>query len=310
MIRVGVPIASLARQGGYPWLVSANALYNHKKQEFRDPHQFCHYGTALDSAGFVAMARYGGYPWTADEYVRLGALNPWDWWASMDFCCEPELGKEARVRVQRTATALSYLRSEVMQWRDEGADNATMPMPVIQGWLPEHYLESVNLTAEALDGSWPELIGIGSMCRRRMKPAVEIFHLVARQVPPTTKIHLFGVKSAALRQVHTHPQFGSIDSCAYDFDARMKACKGNFSNTLDHRRKIMREWVTRQENATRQLGLFNENSPRITRKPKKTSLRKRTHKRSSHTGLERSHLSGMQKINLVAIKKMREKRTP
>lgn len=257
-IRVGITDWGVAKRANpHPWLMSANRLYNHKRGEFRDVHRYARSGVALDSAGFVAMKLHGGYPWSVEDYVRVGALEPWDWWASMDYCCEPEVaGNRGEVlrRVRATADKLAELRCHVHDWRDEGAEWATMPMPVIQGWSADDYRRSVDLTDKALGGEWPAMVGIGSVCRRRLRGhdgVLRVFGAVAAAVPQTTRLHLFGVKSGALAHLATHPQMGSIDSCAYDMAARWESCKGGFPNSIAHRVKHLHRWVDQQVNILR-----------------------------------------------------------
>ena len=257
-IRVGAPVWSIVRKvgaGSMPMLMSANAFYDHKKGEFRDVTQASHSGIALDSAGFVAMKRYGGYPWTMAQYAAIGALHPWDWWAAMDYCCEPEIAAdrtEVRARVERTAESLAELRCHVVDLRDDGAEWAVMPMPILQGWDVDDYRRSVELTDRVLGGQWPAMVGIGSVCRRHLRGrdgVLRIFGEVAAAIPRTTKLHLFGVKSGALEYLAASPQMGSIDSCAWDMEARIDARKRQISNTLDHRVGNLRAWVAKQRDA-------------------------------------------------------------
>lgn len=259
-VRVGAPVWSIVRKvgaGTMPLLMSANALYSHKRAEFREPLVWsaAHSGIALDSAGFVAMRRYGGYPWTMQQYASVGALHPWDWWAAMDYCCEPEIATDrakVRARVERTAESLDALRCHVHDLRDDGAVWATMPMPILQGWDVDDYRRSVELTDRVLDGRWPAMVGIGSVCRRHLRGrsgVLRIFGEVAAAIPSSTRLHLFGVKSGALAHLAGHPQMGSIDSCAWDMSARIDARQRGVSNTLDHRMRHLRAWVAKQSRA-------------------------------------------------------------
>jgi hypothetical protein len=40
------------------------------------------------------MARYGGFPWTTSDYLALAASFPFRWFASMDYCVEPEIARD------------------------------------------------------------------------------------------------------------------------------------------------------------------------------------------------------------------------
>ena len=256
-IRIGVPTFGITRQAhvhGYdlPWLYSANALYCRRRGEFRDVSAESHQGAALDSAGFVAMARYGGYPWTLEQYASLGALHPWDWWASMDYCCEPEIAGDAaevRRRVELTAKTLGDLIAEVDYLRDEGATWATWPMPVIQGWTAASYRQSVELTDRELGGDWPGLVGLGSVCRRALHGPdglLDVFKALDLALPPGVRVHLFGVKSHALRHLGNHPRLASVDSQAWDYQARVNPRNAGVSNTLANRADALGTWYGRQ----------------------------------------------------------------
>ncbi len=168
-IRVGLPkttgyFPKVASCMGAPILVSANSLFNHKLKKFKEFgwNQEVYYADiALDSAGFVAMARYGGYPWTMEQYVDMVATQspseisrvshssvPWSWWASMDFCCEPEVAAdrvEVNARIDRTVTMYSDTLDYVDWWRHEGMTDLSDPMPTLQGWTPEDYRRSLDL---------------------------------------------------------------------------------------------------------------------------------------------------------------------
>jgi len=257
LIRIGVPTFGITRQAnihGYhlPWLFSANSLFCRRRGEFRDMDGEPFMGAALDSAGFVAMARYGGYPWTLDQYVDLGALEGWDWWAAMDYCCEPEIAGDAaevRRRVELTAKTLGDMIAAVDSLREEGAHWASWPMPVIQGWTADSYCRSVELTDRELGGDWPQLVGLGSVCRRRLHGPdglLAVFDALDRELPPGVRVHLFGVKSHALSHLGKHPRLASVDSQAWDFQARIDARRNGVSNTLAHRAKALGTWYGRQ----------------------------------------------------------------
>jgi hypothetical protein len=136
-VRIGLPksfrrFSEAACRLGAPVLVSANALRRGDGRGFRTPPAglFSGVPVALDSAGFVALNRYGGFPWTVPEYVALAASYPWDWWARMDLCCEPEVARdrgEVRRRIAGTVRLLGECRVEAVR------QGIAPPMPVLQG---------------------------------------------------------------------------------------------------------------------------------------------------------------------------------
>ena len=60
----------------------------------------------LDSGGFVAAARYGGFPWSLADYVSLAAAYPFKWWASADYCVEPEIAADREEVIDRLARTI------------------------------------------------------------------------------------------------------------------------------------------------------------------------------------------------------------
>lgn len=203
-------------------------------------------GLCLDSAGFVAASRYGGFPWTIADYVALAAAHPFRWWASADYCVEPEVAgnrEEVTDRISRT------IRANRDCWRlaDDHGIVSTM-MPVIQGRRPTDY----ERCADALGGliAPGALLGVGSMCRRDIHGAeglIAVIDHLDRVLPAGVRLHAFGVKGTALPFLlpYRH-RVASIDSQAYGVGARRIALRAGVTKTdalvADH----MERWVSAQ----------------------------------------------------------------
>ncbi len=191
-----------------PVLISANALFDHKNKRFREvPMNLNDLNVALDSAGFVAMHRYGNFPWTMQQYIELATTYSFAWWSQMDFCCEPEIASDrAKVleRVEATGQMLHYCRQQYFCWMEQAPEIESMtspPMPIIQGWNPDDYRYSIDLADTVLQGKWPKMIGVGSVCRRKLTGPDglwRILHTIDEHLPEGVTLHLFGVKGAAL----------------------------------------------------------------------------------------------------------------
>lgn len=206
----------------------------------------------IDSAGFVAASQWGGYPWSPEAYVELVATmshRPM-WWSSMDLCCEPEVAKHravVRERIEETAALLARCQVLAARWRavdaaerakwglplDEDALWPQPPVPILQGWTPDDYLYSaeltdVVLTTRGLAGRWPDLVGLGSVCRRRLQGEDGLLAIVSRldRVLPThVQLHLYGVHSEAVEPLiaaYGH-RLASYDSQAWGQGARHDA---------------------------------------------------------------------------------------
>lgn len=255
-VRVGLPLrggrlVAAARERCQPVLFSANAfaltypLSHARAGEFRkfalpDVEQLRGLDAALDSAGFVAAVHYGDYRWSVDAYVDLAAAFPWTWWASMDYCCEPEIAEDRPLRLLRiAATVGKYAQCAQAAVRRKIA----LPVPTLQGWHAEEYIRCVEWMPLV---EWPRLVGVGSMCRRHLHGPDGIFEIVDaldRVLPSHVRLHLFGVKSAALSALAHHPRIHAIDSMARDLRARSSMRRGR---SMEYRIECMDRWVSAQ----------------------------------------------------------------
>jgi hypothetical protein len=280
IIRVGLPkstgeLPCALFEAGLPGLISANSLWDPCRKEFRTPGSALIDGDfALDSAGFVVMQQWGGaYPWSVSQYVELAGLHSWTWWASMDYCCEPEIAwneDEVLYRVHRTGDYLYLCREQVHRWRQKGAHWVQHPMPVLQGWHPDHYIKSVEITLKQLPEP-PQMVGVGSVCRRPLRGPTGLEAVITRldaELPAGIQLHLFGVKGSILQAMRDHPRVASMDSLAWDFHARKTAQQlrriqglelGYYPKPGDqnwipcdneHRIACMKAWAERQNEST------------------------------------------------------------
>lgn len=241
IIRLGL---DCARPGimalGEPILVSANSLWDQKRHRFRKPFAYIGRDVALDSGGFVAMKCYGGYRWSPHQYAHLAAEMKPTWWAQMDYCCEPEIAAspgEVHRRIDMTVDGLHACRSAA------ASICGPAPMPVLQGYEPGDYVHG-PIYSETL----PELLGVGSVCRRHLKGKhglMAVIDALDRKLPKSCRLHLFGVKNTALAGVVSefpHRHFSS-DSMAYSFSARIFARENQIPNTSELRAKFASKWL-------------------------------------------------------------------
>lgn len=257
MVRVGVPVTGgslvrAAKDREYPVLFSANAFATtypkgHAREGcfkgFRLPSGDRYDGmdVALDSAGFVAAAHYGDYRWTVADYFDLVQSHPWSWYASMDYCCEPDIAKDRPLRLLRIAATAVMLHQCNEEARRRGL---RAPMPVLQGWTPEEYVQCAQWLPLSV---WPDLIGIGSVCRRNLQGhegILSILEALETVLPHHVRYHLFGVKSSALEVLANHPRVVSVDSMAWDMQARTQRRTGR---DIEFRIGHMEAWVGKQQ---------------------------------------------------------------
>jgi len=281
-MRIGVPhtggkLAFNAFNRNYPVMVSASAFWNAAKREFRVPVatdlQDC--DIALDSGGYSAILGWQSkgpqlgmaavFPWTCAQYVQLAMEVQPAWWSQPDLCCEQSVAKDQDAvdyRVRATATLLEATLRQVFQFQCDLADSGLSdraianilkpPVPVLQGRTWQDYVQSLDLMQQVWSRwePWlaqPTLIGVGSVCRRELHdPNSGLYAILDRlepYLPPGMRLHLFGVKGAALERVRMLPYVASADSMAYDFSARVKAREAGLSNTLAHRCAEMDRWM-------------------------------------------------------------------
>ena len=277
-VRVGVPhfngkLPAHCSEQDYPVMISAGAFWSDRAGRFAEPGRFgwtadaC--DVALDSAGFVAMRRWAAkgqqaglgsvFPWTLTQYLQLVADVRPAWWSAPDACCEPEIAGDAaevsrRVRLTddflQQCLATTAVLSRQMGW------HLRPPVPILQGWRPADYLESLRrtlatwrtFTAGTQFERSPTLMGIGSVCRRKLEGESGLYRVldaVCSELPSGVSLHLFGVKGAALSTLDHFPAVRSVDSMAYDFRARMAAATARTSNTFEHRIAHMDAWLAR-----------------------------------------------------------------
>lgn len=215
---------------GAPILISANALARRWTVEMRESDED-HPGfrkppaerlrnvrVALDSMGFTAMSLWGGFAFTAAQYIELAASHDFEFWSALDLCCEPEVardGEQVLARIMETAWRYDELR---LMANDRGIKD---PLPVIQGWRWEQYL--ICAEQMRIGDRGETLIGIGSVCRRRLGGPDGVDTIIDRldaRMPKGVRFHLFGVTSEALAALSEHPRVASVDSQGWGYRLR------------------------------------------------------------------------------------------
>lgn len=240
-----------ARELNAPVLLSANQLWKNGRWKLPDLDGL---DVALDSGGFVSQVN-GGFKFTMQDYVELvDMLNP-TWYAAMDICCEPEVGYHEERWFKGESPAWPHVRATIHNlWKllDVSRRN---PVPVIQGWSLRDYAWCVLRMEETIN-HWPNLVGVGTMCRRNTKGICEVMNLLDRMLPPHVKLHLFGVKGAVLRRLNAcfSHRIESIDSFAHAMRARFDARDNKISNDSNHRVMHMERWY--HNNTQSQLPLW------------------------------------------------------
>lgn len=180
----------------------------------------------LDSGAFTEVTTHGGYRDGPEVYAaavrrwaRCGELQAA---VSQDYMCEPfalrATGLDLATHQRLTLERYDALRVLV-------GDSAYV-LPVLQGYLPEHYAAHVCAYGERLaPGDW---VGVGSVCKRNGSPRemAAVLRAVA-QVRPDLRLHGFGAKLTALQSTEVRSLLHSADSMAWSYQARKQGRDGN-----------------------------------------------------------------------------------
>jgi hypothetical protein len=236
-------------------LVSANALSRWRTDEdgyrawagfdLRPLRLVAQHAVALDSAGFVAARRYRGFPWETEDYLDLAASAPWLWWASQDWCVEPELAGDRDAVFDRISGTVRLNTQCLIGAERRGIRHNFVP--VIQGWEPLDYARCIERMPFVRE--FP-LVGVGSMCRRHVGGPNGILAvletLAGAFAGSETRFHLFGLKSQGMQLAALDPRVASCDSQAYGLAARQDALRLRISKTDRMLAGVMRDWYERQ----------------------------------------------------------------
>lgn len=209
----------------------------------------------LDSGGFVFFNKYQEYPFTAVQYLNLIALLRPDFYASLDYPCEPTItGKLGLETIDERIEATVANTLELM--RLEALVPESRLVPVIQGWEIDDYRKCLDMYAAA-DAIRPYM-AVGSVCTRsndeNTVDLIRQIHEYATNMG-VERLHLFGLKmseaiSAADEYIY------SRDSAAVYFAANreMRRAWGDsrFAPTREAKRQAVRHWLNRlnQRNIT------------------------------------------------------------
>ena len=212
-----------------------------------------------------------------EDPPRWALPIPWVWWSAPDFCCEAEIAQdrgEVQARIAATVDAYGETLAELEGWRDQGENTVPDPLPILQGRTPDDYLACAEALAEVIDAhhpctcpsgdiegcpaTWhreaqglPELVGVGSVCRRPLHGSeglIAVLDALHAALPKRTRLHLFGVKTASLQHLGRYgDRIASVDSVAWDRAARWDALKAGVSNDVQHRAGALRRWFVSQQ---------------------------------------------------------------
>ncbi len=187
------------------------------------------YGPALfvDCGGFYSSLKAGRYTTVDQEYLDYISQHNPHLWALRDYPCEPQVlqqwGKTAEENIDRTV----YHHKALLELA-ESQDLHNIAVPVLQGWTVDNYLFCLDRFRE--EGLIRDYMAIGSVCRRGQVSQIRKIILALRKELPTwVRLHGFGLKLTALRERAIWDALHSVDTGAWDYEARWRKHRGELS---------------------------------------------------------------------------------
>jgi hypothetical protein len=230
-------------------MFSAGGFWDNDSKEWRKKYKFRRsFGLRwLDCGGFTMLNQYGDYPFSVINYANLIAYLRPDYYASMDYPCEPEISRSLGLMSNRERIEATVRNAaELTDW--EGQLKGAM-VPVIQGHSLEEYLYCLDLYDQS--GLVRDYMAVGSMCRRidnrelgRLIPGI----YYAAQRLGCSKLHFFGLKlSPALeiydKMIYSRDSAVAMDS--YDNDVRAKRDGRRFPRGQHEKRENFEMFLNR-----------------------------------------------------------------
>jgi hypothetical protein len=223
-------------------MFSAAGFWNDEAGEWRRNAKFKRsFGlTWLDCGGFTMLNGYGDYPFSVINYANLIARLRPNYYASMDYPCEPEISRSLGLMTNAERIKATVANAvELAEWESQLPGQM---VPVIQGYSLREYLLCLRLHQEA--GTIRDYMAVGSMCRRISNEELGqlipgIYH--AAQKMGCTKLHFFGLKLSPDLEPYNDMIYSRDSAVAMDsYDNEVRARRGG--------RRFPRGQTEKQEN--------------------------------------------------------------
>jgi hypothetical protein len=178
----------------------------------------------LDSGGYLMLLRYGYYPFSVVNYANLVARLKPDFYATMDYACEPDLVDTSKVRLRTVEARIRATVDNAEGLAEWESHLSGRMVPVIQGYTLAQYESCINLYNER--GLIRDYMAVGSMCQRRNNDDLDcIIPAVYRvaQDAGVKRLHFFGLKlSSDLRHLdkYIYSRDSAIAMSSYDKGTR------------------------------------------------------------------------------------------
>lgn len=195
---------NLEKLGSVPVMLSLSAFMKKRGRKFRLRVKPLNYSgpVFLDSAAFTCISRLYSRKnhYSTKRYARVAKWLVNDCSVNVvavsaqDYMCEDFVLKATGL------TVAQHQKLTIHRWERlcyELVDSGIYPMPVLQGYEPEEYVQHLHEYGERLSmNSW---VGVGSVCKRNSSPNSVLAVLQAiNQNRPDLRLHGFGLKKTAV----------------------------------------------------------------------------------------------------------------
>ena len=247
---VGIrPKSAYMLPDGTNMMVSSSAYWMRKTMKWEKRFRPRNCGLLfLDSGGYVFFNSYNDYPFSISNYQTLVSRLKPNYYASLDYPCEPELAEKMddfsiERNIEKTVqNAVIMADSEIMIPK-------SIMVPVIQGHSIEQYAHCLSLYQQ--NNLIRPFMAIGTLCNRSRNPeivdVIKGVHDVASDMG-VQRLHLFGVKQTpALEAIR--PIIYSQDSAALFFSANRKMKREwngrKYAKTAEEKRQAVNAFLDR-----------------------------------------------------------------
>lgn len=203
----------------------------------------------LDPGGFTLLNKYGEYPFTVANFLNLVARLRPDYYATLDYPCEPEISRGMlRTNLERIRATVDNARQVADMHALTGYACGAF-VPVIQGYTLDEYKYCVDLYADY--GLLEDYMAVGSMCRRLSSAQLHtLIPGIAEYAAQgnVARLHWFGLKlSRDLNDLRgfIYSQDSAVALDSYDNELRAQRGGRRFPNGMQEKRAVFMAFLWR-----------------------------------------------------------------
>lgn len=180
----------------------------------------------LDCGGFTMLNKHGEYPFSVVNYANLIARLGPDYYATMDYPCEPEISRSLSLEKNKERIEATVKNAEALaEWECQIPGKM---VPVIQGYELDEYLYCLRLYEEA--DLIRDYMAVGSMCRRisdeQLGKLIPGLYYAANKLG-CYKLHFFGLKLSRSLEIYADMIYSRDSAVAMDsYDKEIRARRG------------------------------------------------------------------------------------